>query len=370
MLIIDGAFPMASSAILQDRDLTLALNEVRSAPKTVRTIEEGPPDSDTLATLPEMRRGNVAVSVAKLVQRRYWPGYSSYGYRSDEIVYAMLQAQLAFYRILEAKGEARILRSREDFRTHMEIHSTNNNARDLPVGLVLAMEGADGILWPEQVHEWWSDGVRVVALVHTGRTHYAHGYAHAHGDGSSGGLFPPGKELLREMESLGMILDVTHSSEDSIWEALDIFSGPVLASHQNCRALVPHPRQFSDEQLTAVIERGGVIGVMMAVNALYREDRQALMDRQSKRAAVSLDDFVDHIDHICQLSGNSLNAAIGADTDGQGGRAGAPREIDTIADYQKLTVFLSKRGYNESDVKNIMYRNWQRLFEKYLPSEV
>jgi hypothetical protein len=111
MLIIDGTFPMASSAILQDRDLTLALNEVRSAPKTVRRIEEAPPDSETLATLPEMRRGRVAVAVAKLVQRRYWPGYSTYGYRSDEIVYAMQQGQLAFYRILEAKGEASILRT-------------------------------------------------------------------------------------------------------------------------------------------------------------------------------------------------------------------------------------------------------------------
>ena len=369
MLIIDGAFPMASSAILQDRDLTLPLDEVRSAPKTVRRIEDAPPDSETLATLPEMRRGRIAVAVAKLVQRRYWPGYSTYGYRSDEIVYAMHQGQLAYYRILEAKGEASILKTREDFRAHMATWSASTDTEHLPVGLVVAMEGADGILWPEQVHEWWDAGVRVVALVHTGRTHYAHGYSHTHGDGSSGGLFPPGRELLKEMESLGMILDVTHSSEESVWEALDIFSGPVLASHQNCRALVPGLRQFTDEQIAAVIERGGVIGPLMAANALYSEERHPPLDGRPTREDVSLDHFVDHIDHICQLAGNSFHAGIGADTDGQGGRAGAPREIDTVADYQKVAQFLSRRGYTEGDIENIMYKNWQRLFEEHLPAK-
>jgi len=132
---------------------------------------------------------------------------------------------------------------------------------------------------------------------------------------------------------------------------------------------VPGLRQFTDEQLRAVIERDGVIGPMMAANALYSEDRHPPRDGRPKREEVSLDHFVDHIDHICQLASNSLHAAIGADTDGQGGRAGAPREIDTVSDYQKVAEFLSRRGYTEGDVENVMYRNWQRLFEEYLPSE-
>jgi membrane dipeptidase len=82
----------------------------------------------------------------------------------------------------------------------------------------------------------------------------------------------------------------------------------------------------------------------------------------------SLNDFVDHVDRVCQLAGHSRSAAIGADTDGQGGRAGAPREIDTVADYQKLAGVLAARGFAREDVENVMYRNWLRLFEKALPA--
>ena len=175
MLIIDGAFPMASAAIMQDRDLVLPLEEVRTAEKSVRTLEAAPPDSETLATVPEMRKGHNAVIIAKIVQRRYWPGYSFYGYRSDEITYAMCQAQMAYYRILEANGEARILRTGTDFQEHMREWSSTSDHTGLPVGLIVAMEGADGILWPDQAHEWWATGVRMASLVHTGRTHYAYG---------------------------------------------------------------------------------------------------------------------------------------------------------------------------------------------------
>ena len=80
-----------------------------------------------------------------------------------------------------------------------------------------------------------------------------------------------------------------------------------------------------------------------------------------------MEDYVDHIDYICQLAGNSLHAAIGGDTDGQGGRAGAPAEIDTVADYQKISKVLEDRNYSSEEIANILYRNWQRFFENSLP---
>ena len=83
--------------------------------------------------------------------------------------------------------------------------------------------------------------------------------------------------------------------------------------------------------------------------------------------AVTLEDYVDHIDHVSQIAGNTLHSAIGGDTDGQGGAQGAPHEVDTIADYQKIAEVMDRRGYKQKDIENVMYRNWQRFFEKWLP---
>ncbi len=169
-----------------------------------------------------------------------------------------------------------------------------------------------------------------------------------------------------------MILDVTHASDQSIVESLELFSGPVIASHHNCRALVPGERQLPDSLLQEIIQRDGVIGVSMDTWMLYRpgvnwtrvpEKRRDLFPR----SAITLDDLADHIDHVCQLSGDSRHVGIGGDTDGQGGCEGAPAEIDTVADYPKLAEVLIKRGYNSRDIANIMYRNWQQGFEKWLP---
>ena len=86
---------------------------------------------------------------------------------------------------------------------------------------------------------------------------------YAHGTGPEGGLKPPAAELLREMESCGMLLDLTHIADQSFWEAVELYTGPLLATHQNCRPHAPRQRQFTDEQLNVIIERGGVIGASM-----------------------------------------------------------------------------------------------------------
>jgi membrane dipeptidase len=376
MLIFDGDYPMAFGAIDLNRDLTLSIEAVRAATERSPMGEQWPA-SGVMASLPEMRRGRIAAALVKIVGRIHRPGNPLWGYRSGEIAYAAAQAHLAYYRILEKRGEARILQTREDLKQHIAawLEATDvsteldTSYENLPVGMVLGMEGADPILWPEQVHEWWESGVRVVSLAHYGVSTYAHG------TGTPGGLLPAAKPLLREMEALGMILDLTHTSDEAFWQALDLFAGPVLASHQNCRALVPGERQFSDEQIKAILERGAVIGTSMDMWMLYpagNPDWGATQwpDRRSvfPREAVTLEHVADHIDHVCQLAGNSQHAAIGGDTDGQGGKDGAPYEIDTVADYQKLAGVLERRGYAEEDIANVMYRNWQRFYERWLPA--
>jgi membrane dipeptidase len=223
-----------------------------------------------------------------------------------------------------------------------------------PLGFVLAMEGADPIVEPSQVWSWWKDGLRVVSLSHYGLSAYAYGTS------TEGGLTGPGRDLLREMESVGMVLDVTHLSEPAFWEALDCYGGPVLASHQNCRALVPGDRQFSDDQLRALIDRGGVLGVALDAWMLY----PGWIKGETSPQVVSLDAVAEQIDHICQVAGNPWHAAIGSDLDGGYGTEQCPYDLDTIADLQKIPQLLSQRGYGQDEVEAIMHGNWLRFFQE------
>ena len=368
-IIIDGDYPMAVGAMDWDRDLTRPIEEVRAATGgTAR--REGWPDSEVMATLPEMRKGGIAAALVKVTVCVKKPGHAHGEYRTADIAYGAANGQLAYYRILEARGEARVLSTSSELASHMSTWKKATEYSSLPVGFIIGMECADAITWPEQVHEWYAKGLRVVSLSHYGVSYYSHGT----GTGTDGGLTPAARPLLREMESLGMILDVTHTSDESVRQALDVFSGPVLASHQNCRALVPGERQFPDNQLRRIIERGAVIGTSMdtwMLNRHYELD-WANTEATPRRSvfpseAVTLEDFADHIDHINRLAGNSLHSAIGGDTDGQGGSDGAPHDVDTVADYQKLAGVLARRGYSQEDIANVMYRNWERFFTKWLP---
>ena len=367
MLIIDGDCAFMLGAMERDRDLTLPLEEIRAAPLSGRNWVPNIPGSEAVVSLPEFRRGGVAVIVAKLAARIYRPGSPMWGYRTGDIAYAMARGQAAYYRILETRGEARVIETSGQLSEHMAEWAAARDYSRLPVGMIVGIEGADPILWPEQVHEWWGVGVRVVSLSHYGVSTYSHGTS----TGTGGGLFAPAKDLLREMEALGMVLDVTHTSDESVRQAMDIFAGPVVATHQNCRALVPGERQFPDDLLNRVIERGGVIGTSLDAFMLYRPGIDWMdipgLQRTFAREEVTLEDVADHMDHVCQLAGNSLHAALGTDLGGGVGWSGAPHGVDSAADYHKIAVVLAQRGHGEEDIANIMHRNWQRFYEKWLP---
>ena len=131
-------------------------------------------------------------------------------------------------------------------------------------------------------------------------------------------MLAPGPDLLREMSACGMLLDTTHISDRSFWEALEYYPGPILASHQNCRALAPGERQFTDEQLKAIIERDGVVGAALDAWMLYPD----WVRGETDPSVLTLSSVADHIDHICQLAGSTRHAAIGSDLDGGYGLIG------------------------------------------------
>ncbi len=353
MLIIDAHLDLSWNALQGNRDL------LRSA-YTIRTQEVGTPGkgrAQGTVAFPDMRRGRLAVSIVTLFARSTGRPAPHSDYASPVQSYGIAQGQLAYYRALEYEGHIRLITDCATLDSHItnwEAWEETESDDTPPLGFVISMEGADPILKPDQLEEWVEGGLRLLGLTHYGPGRYAGG------TGTELGLTELGPPLLAEMQRLGVILDLTHCSDQAFWEALEHYEGLVLASHNNCRALVPHQRQFSDEQLQAIFERDGVIGAAFDAWML----QPGWVSGQSTNEAVTLNTVVNHIDHVCQLAGNSRHAGIGTDLDGGYGREQSPSDLDTIADLQKLASLLADRGYNDDDIAAIMHRNWLRLLRQ------
>ena len=226
----------------------------------------------------------------------------------------------------------------------------------MPIGYILSLEGADSILTPNT-----SERQLCRRPAHLGLSHYGPG-RYAHGTDDDGPLPPAGKELLKEMMRLGIILDVTHLCDQSFWDVLDVYDGPLWASHQNCRTLAPWNRQFADDQIKAVIERGGVLG--MAFDAIMMVPGWAHLRSKPADFQLKIERICDHIDHICQLAGNAKHVGIGTDLDGGYGTEQTPMDMNSIADLQTLPGLLGKRGYSQEDIEGILSRNFIDFLRK------
>ena len=313
--------------------------------------------------LPEMRRGRVGLCVATQIGR-----YSPYfhrlpGWNSPEQAWAHTQGQLAWYRIMEEAGELTPIRNRAELNRHLDLWQKSTPCDDgtpyivesrlhqkkLPIGFVLSLEGADSLVTLRHLERSYDDGLRALNPAHYGPGVYANG------TDAIGPLPSKGKDLLKEIERLGIILDVTHLCDESFWDALDCYDGPLWASHQNCRALAPWNRQFADDQIKAVIERGGILGmafdaIMMIPGWVHRRSRPEEFQLRIER-------ICEHVDHICQLVGDARNICIGTDLDGGYGSEQTPMDLKSIADLQTLPGLLRDRGYSEDDIESISWRN-------------
>jgi membrane dipeptidase len=355
MIIFDAHLDLAWNALDWNRDLTREVSDIRSAEQAKGQSGKG--RGCNTVSFPALREGRVAVFIATLLARVLRPGEvpGFERYSSMEAAYAAAQGQIAYYRALERQGIIRWITDAPGLERHVRAW-LQDDLPDEPLGFILSMEGADPVLSPDQVKDWWDAGLRIIGPAHYGVSPYAHG------TGTIGGLFPSGRALLQEMERVGMILDVTHLSDESFEEALDLYGGPVLASHHNCRSLVPGQRQLADDQIRRLISRGAVIGTALDAWMLY----PGWIRDQTKpeEAGVILESMVDHIDHVCQIAGNADHSAIGSDLDGGFGREQSPGDLNTIADLQRVPSLLCKRGYNNEDVRRIMYANWVDFFRR------
>ena len=366
MLIVDAHLDLAWNALQWNRDLTRPAHLIR----TTENMTPGKGRALGTVALPDMRRGRVALCVATLLARSTGAAVPHLDYHSPAQAHAAARGQLAYYRALERIGQARVIADAAALDAHWaeweadERRRTEGELRPppsslvvgpssvvAPLGLVLSMEGADPILAPGELAEWHAAGLRLLGPAHYGPGRYAGG------TGTAEGFSQIGLELLDEMGRLGVALDVTHLTDGGFWQALDRFDGPVLASHSNCRALVPHQRQLDDDQIRALAARGAVIGAALDAWMLM----PGWVGGQSSNERVTLDAAADQIDHVCQVTGSARHAAIGSDLDGGFGREQSPRDLDTIADLQRMAEILAARGYAAEDVALIMHGNWLRL---------
>ena len=362
-LIIDGHLDLATNAMAYNRDLTRPVRAIRQTERA-QHLTDHPDRGRNTVSLPELRQGRIGIVLATIIARVDWPGEATTsvrlpGWHSPAQAWADAQRQLAWYREMQAQVEMVALTDTATLDQHVRRWSAAADPQALPVGYLLALEGADSIVDLDYLHRYYAEGLRSLGPAHFGPGRYAAGTGAA-----ERGLTPLGRELLREMNGLDILLDTTHLTDIGFYEALDLFTGPVTASHQNCRALVPGERQFSDEQLRLLIERDGVIGGALDAWMLHpgytrgRDDPRTL--------GIGLERLVRHIDHICQLAGNADHVAIGSDLDGLFGTEQSPYDLDTIADLPGLDGILDAAGYGEADRAKIFSGNWLRTLRKVL----
>ncbi len=366
MLIFDAHLDLAMNALEWNRDLTQPIECIR---ERERGLTDKPDRGRGTVCLPELRRGGVGICVATQIARYVKPGNPLPGWHSPAQAWAQTQGQLAWYKAMEALGQmvqitdaGGLAQQIQRWTHHLESrHAWKSGAADPvpdvnhagpPIGYILSLEGADSMLTLAHLERAYGQGLRAL-----GPAHYGPG-TYAQGTDASGGIGQRGRELLKEMDRLRMILDVSHLCDESFWEAVDVFQGPLWASHSNCRALVPHQRQFADEQIKYLLERGAVIGGALDAWMLVPDWIRGVTTPDA--SGVKLRHLADHLDHICQIAGNARHVGIGSDLDGAFGREQSPGDMDTIADLASLPELLKVRGFNDDDIALILHGNFLR----------
>lgn len=349
MFIVDAHLDLAYNWLEFNRDLRQPLSAIRKQEKGrcrngIATV-----------TLPALQQGHVGLVFGTVFTLPAASPLAASGtkvsYRNADEAHQAGQAQLDIYhRLTDEDPAIRLVTDREALTAVIDSFETEEHL----LGIVPLMEGADPIRQPEEVEQWVERGLRIIGPAWDD-TRYAAGAWR----GSAHGLTKEGYHLLEVMADFDLILDITHMSEKASIEALDNYAGALIASHSNCRALVPGERQLSDKQIQLIGERDGVIGIVLA-NAFLKANHS----RGMRKELVTLEDAADHIDHICQLLGSARHVGIGSDFDGGFGYADIPAELDSAADLAKIGQTLQARGYEKDDVAHILGGNWRQLLQR------
>ncbi len=362
-LIIDSHEDLAWNIVNLDRDYTQSAYDIRKA-------EENTPipayNGNTLLGWPQYQQANVAVIFGTLFcspARCDNGDYEVHCYKTAQQAHDCYRENLdAYFRLTENHPEKfHLILNQDHLQKHLsqwEHHQEKQPDPPPPVGIVILMEGAEGVRQPEEVEQWYEWGVRLIGPAWAGNRYCG-------GTREPGPLTKEGFALLDNMADVGLILDISHMDHESARQALDRYPGQVIASHSNVEALIqdiPINRHLKDETVHQLIERDGVMGIVPLNGFLDWNWRD-----HGGRDAMSLSHIVAQIDTVCQMAGNTRHVGIGTDFDGGFGVESVPHDIDTIADLPKLAPQLAEKGYNEEDIERIFSGNWLRILKNNLP---
>lgn len=362
-LIVDAHADIAYNMLKYGRDYTRPAAETRRLEAGGETVKE---NGDTLLGWHDYQRGQVALIFATLfatpIRFRTYETEKQV-YKTFDEAHKLYSDQLdVYHRMTDSiPDKFRIIASKRDLEQHLDHwNQPTPEATGHPVGMVILMEGGEAIRELSELEMWHNRGVRLIGPAWVG-TRYCGGWK------EPGPLTEDGRKLLAAMADFNFTLDLSHMDERAAIEALDMYEGPIVATHANCAALMPNAntnRHLSDRIIEGIVERDGVVGIV-PFNTYLKVGW--MKDRGSRREEVSLDVVAQHMDHVCQVAGDALHVGIGSDFDGGFGLQSAPHDIDTVADLQNLVSLLRARGYSENDVANILGGNWLARLKRDLP---
>lgn len=349
MLLFDAHLDLSLNALEYNRDLRMSVEQIRLAEAGMNDLAGR---GHGAVSFPEMRKAGIGICVATQIAGCMKPAGPIGAWNSPAQAWAMTRGQLAWYRAMEEDGQLRQITNATELDRHLQ--AWNADPETTPIGYILSLEGADSLRTLSDLEVAYEEGLRALGPAHYGTGRYALGHDR------DGPLSPAGRDLIGEMDRLGMILDVTHLSEPSFWEAIEIYQGSIWASHHNCRALVDDPRQLSDQQIRSLAERDAVIGVALDV-WMVAPHWQRGVSTHADIPEANFHKLADHLDHVCQLLGTTRHSGIGTDLDGGFGTEQTPSDLDTIADLDKFVDILRGRGYDDDDLNAICHGNFLRV---------
>lgn len=360
-ILVDAHEDLAWNMVAYGRDYRYAAVESRQKEQESGNLV---PDGDTLLGWPDYQKGRVALVFGTLFapplaeERKQW---EQFAYQTPDEAHNLYMQQLECYHQLTGENPD-MFRLVTDRRTLAEVLADwQDESREAhPVGIVPLMEGAEGIRTPDELDFWWARGLRIIGLAWMA-TRYSGGTR------SPGPLTTAGRNLLKAMAAYPFVLDISHMDPLAARQALDVYEGPVIASHANPLGMLPGSnsnRHLPDDVIRSLIERDAVIGTVIFNLFLHPEWR-----RGDRRDGITLETVANHMDYICQMAGSARHVGIGSDFDGGYGVQSVPADVDTIADLQKLADVLARRGYSEQDIAQILGENWLRVLQSALPEE-
>ncbi len=259
-------------------------------------------------------------------------------YKPERATPRALEMISAFYNEVEKFGDKIIIMDKSE-----DIIKAKRNGK---IVALISLEGGEPIQYnPILLKAFYKLGVRAISLTWNERNMLADGVSESR---TGGGLTNLGLQVLEEMQKIGIIVDVSHISEAGFWDIIENCRKPIIASHSDCRALCEHPRNLTDEQIKAIAEKNGVIGINFYPKFLV------------KKGEATIDDVIKHMEHIIKIAGIDY-VGLGSDFDGI---SSTPKGLEDVSKLPNLTAKLLERGYSKNDIKKILGENFLRVIRQ------